>query len=67
VYYIVNQQADDVDAIWITEVWENEADHDASLEIPGVRELIGEAMPILAGPPEAGVKLTVLGGKGIDH
>jgi hypothetical protein len=32
-----------------------------------VRELIGEAMPILAGPPEAGVKLTVLGGKGIDH
>lgn len=63
--YLVSTDSDDQDAIWITEVWDSQEDHDQSLSIPGVRELIGQAMPILAGKPEKGQVLNVLGGAGI--
>ncbi|MEM7510616.1 MAG: antibiotic biosynthesis monooxygenase [Bacteroidota bacterium] len=63
--YLVSTDSDDEDAIWITEVWDSQEDHGQSLSIPGVRELIGQAMPILAGKPEKGQVLNVLGGAGI--
>ena len=63
--YLVSTDPADADAIWITEVWDSQEDHDQSLSIPRVRELIGKAMPILAGKPEKGQVLTVLGGAGI--
>lgn len=63
--YLVSTDSHDADAIWITEVWDSQEDHDQSLSIPGVRELIGKAMPILAGKPEKGQVLNVMGGAGI--
>jgi hypothetical protein len=41
-------------------------DHDNSLNIPGCREHISKAMPLFAGPPQKGITLEVIGGKGID-
>ncbi len=48
----------------VTEIWDSEEEHSASLSIEGVKELISEALPLLADPPEQ-IKLDVLGGKGI--
>lgn len=39
----------DADAIWITEVWKDEAAHKASLHLPQVQEAIRKARPIIAG------------------
>lgn len=64
ILYIVNTTPDKPDQIHIVEVWESEDDHDRSLQLPGVRELISEAIPILDGKPE-GITLNVLGGKGL--
>jgi quinol monooxygenase YgiN len=61
--YLVSTCPDQADTVWITELWRSEADHDASLEIGGVRELITQVRPILAGPPE-GTRLRPVGGKG---
>ncbi|MEO7295200.1 MAG: antibiotic biosynthesis monooxygenase family protein, partial [Candidatus Limnocylindria bacterium] len=47
--YLVSVAKADDDAVWITEVWQSEADHDASLSLPGVPELIGLARPLIAG------------------
>lgn len=47
--YIVAEDAADPDAIWITEVWNNEASHKASLQLPGVQAAIAKARPIIAG------------------
>jgi quinol monooxygenase YgiN len=47
--YIVARDATDADAIWITEVWDSTASHQASLTLPGVRAAIAQARPILAG------------------
>jgi quinol monooxygenase YgiN len=47
--YIVAKDPADADAIWITEVWDSEASHKASLQLPAVRVAIAKARPIIAG------------------
>ncbi|MDT0508278.1 putative quinol monooxygenase [Novosphingobium sp. MMS21-SN21R] len=47
-YEIWRDKADE-NAIWITEVWTDEASHKASLGLPQVQEAIRKARPIIAG------------------
>ena len=58
----VSHSPDDADTVWVTEVWDSKEDHDNSLSVAGVRELIGKAIPILDGPPQKGQELNVIGG-----
>jgi quinol monooxygenase YgiN len=46
--YIVAKDAKDENAIWVTEVWDSEQSHKASLAIPEVKEAIAKAMPLIA-------------------
>ena len=62
--YLVSLDQTTPDGVWVTEVWDSKDDHDNSLQVPGVRELIGQAMPLLDGRPEKGQELEVLGGTG---
>ncbi|MEM9673389.1 MAG: antibiotic biosynthesis monooxygenase [Bacteroidota bacterium] len=63
--YLISTDVSDKNSVWVTEVWDSQADHDDSLKDQRVRELISKAMPLLAGSPEKGQTLTVLGGAGI--
>ncbi len=65
ILYIVNKEVGNPDSIYIIEVWASKEDHDKSLGVPGVSELIKQALPILEGKPTGGTTLEVLGGKGI--
>ncbi len=65
--YIIGQDKAEPDAVWVTEVWDSKEDHDQSLSLLGVRELIGQAMPLLDGMPEKGQELEILGGAGITN
>src|SRR5215469_12908946 len=47
--YVVAQDSTNPDAIWITEVWDSQASHQASLSLPSVKEAISEARPLIAG------------------
>lgn len=47
--YVVAADVSDADAIWITEVWTDEASHKASLALPEVQAAIAKARPIIAG------------------
>ncbi len=58
--YAVGHRAGDPHTVFITEVWATKKDHDASLAVDGVRELIGEAMNILAEMPKQGKEITVV-------
>ncbi|MCA6077942.1 putative quinol monooxygenase [Fulvivirga sedimenti] len=64
--YMVALLEDDADAVQIIEVWDSREDHDNSLAYPGVKELIGRAMPLLSGSPKTGIHLSVLGGHGLN-
>jgi quinol monooxygenase YgiN len=64
--YLVSKDTQVGDHLWVFEVWDSQVDHDASLRLEGVRELIAKAIPLIDGRPEQAVLLEVLGGKGID-
>jgi quinol monooxygenase YgiN len=63
--YLVSQEKSEPNKVWITEAWTSEQAHDNSLNLPGVKELISQAMPLLAEPPKGGQKLRILGGHGL--
>jgi quinol monooxygenase YgiN len=46
--YIVAQDPRDADALWITEVWQSQDDHKASLKLPGVQAAIAKGRPLIA-------------------
>ncbi len=46
--YVVACDPANSDAVWITEVWDSEASHKASLQLPAVKAAIARAMPIIA-------------------
>ena len=62
--YVVALDAADENAVWITEVWDDEAAHKASLALPSVKAAIARAMPLIAdfGPSFV---TTPVGGTGI--
>lgn len=47
--YVIANDPDDPDAIWITEVWDSQASHQASLTLPPVQEAIAKGRPLIAG------------------
>lgn len=64
--YIVAADPANADAIWITEVWDSEASHQASLALPSVQAAIARGRPLIAGfdsrtvtTPVGGVGLSV--------
>jgi len=47
--YIVAHDPADPDAIWITEAWDSQDSHKASLALPAVQQAIALARPFIAG------------------
>ena len=47
--YVIARDPTNADAIWITEVWDSAASHQASLKLPAVQAAISKARPIIAG------------------
>lgn len=62
--YIIALDATDPDALWITEVWDSEASHQASLSLPAVKAAISRGRPLIAGFAERFVT-TPIGGHGL--
>ncbi len=63
IHYVVST-SDEPEAVWVSEVWTEQAAHDASLEPDDIRALIKEARPLIAGMSDQ-TELTVHGGKGL--
>ena len=62
--YIVAHDPADADAIWVTEVWTDEAAHRASLQVPEVRAAIQRGLPLIKTFSDATVT-TPVGGVGM--
>ena len=62
--YVVSQDRDDLDTIWVFEAWRDEAAHRASLDMPAVRGVIERGLPLIA--ERDGAKLEPVGGVGLD-
>ena len=62
-YVIAEDPADD-DALWITEVWNDAASHQASLALPSVQAAITRGRPLIAGF-DSRTETVPLGGHGL--
>jgi len=62
--YVVAEDPNDADALWVTEVWTDEAAHKASLSLPAVQAAIAKGRPLIAGF-DSRVVTKVLGGIGL--
>jgi len=49
VSYVVAQDNSDADAIWVTEIWVDQASHQASLKLPSVVNAMAKGRPLIAG------------------
>lgn len=64
-YVIARDPADD-NALWVTEVWDSQASHKASLSLPSVQEAIAKGRPLIAGFSNR-VETVPIGGYGIER
>jgi quinol monooxygenase YgiN len=64
VSFVVAHDPSDPDVVWITEVWDSQASHKASLAMPSVKASIERAMPLIA-KFEMNVETTPIGGIGL--
>lgn len=62
--YVIAKDSREEDAIWITEIWDSKASHDASLILPAVQESMAKGKPLIAafGQP---IVTTPVGGHGL--
>lgn len=62
--YVISVE-ENSDEVFVTEIWDSKEDHDNSLNVEGVKELIMQAMPLLSAQPEKGQELKCIGGFGV--
>jgi quinol monooxygenase YgiN len=62
-YVIASDPADD-NAVWITEVWDSQASHHASLSLPAVQAAIAKGRAVIAGFGSR-VETVPIGGHGV--
>ena len=63
--YIVSLDSTDPDGLWVTEVWDNQESHRASLQLPAVQAAIAKGRPLIAGFSNR-VETTPIGGVGLE-
>ena len=62
--YIIAKDQDDDNALWITEAWDSQASHQASLELESVQDAIAKGRPLIAGFGER-FETMPIGGQGL--
>jgi quinol monooxygenase YgiN len=62
--YVIANDPTDADALWITEVWDSKASHQASLALPAVKAAIAKGRPLIAGFSNR-VETVPIGGYGL--
>src|SRR4051812_12612205 len=60
--FVIGKDNNDKDSVWVTEIWDSKEDHDNSLKVEGVRELISKAIPMFAEQPQKIKELEIVGG-----
>ena len=62
--YVVAEDPTNADALWVTEVWADQAAHRASLQLPAVQAAIARGRPLIASFDNR-TETRVLGGIGL--
>ena len=64
VSYVIAEDRSDDNALWITEIWENQQSHQSSLSLDSVQDAIMRGKPLIAGFGER-IETSPVGGQGL--
>ena len=64
--YVIAADPSDDNVLWITEVWDSQASHQASLASPAVKDAIAKGRPLIASFGSR-VETVPIGGHGIER
>ena len=64
--YVIAHDPSDPDSLWITEVWDSQESHSASIALPEVKAAIARGRPLIAGFSNR-VETTPIGGYGLSQ
>jgi quinol monooxygenase YgiN len=64
ILYLVYEDVQDPNVIWVEDLWASEEEHTAALARPEVRPFVAQALPLLEGMPEQR-EIAPVGGKGL--
>ena len=59
--YVVAEDVSEPDTLWVTEIWDSEESHKASLKLPQVRAAIAKGRPLIAAFDTIGTTRPVAG------
>lgn len=59
--YILAKDSTDESVLWVTEIWDSEASHNASLTLPAVRNAMAQGKPLIGGVEKVAVTNPVAG------
>jgi quinol monooxygenase YgiN len=59
--YVLAKDSTDENILWVTEVWNSEASHDASLSLPAVKDAIAQGRPLVSAFEKIAVTTPVSG------
>jgi quinol monooxygenase YgiN len=62
--YVVASDSADPSSLWVTEIWDSQASHKASLQLPAVQAAMARGRPLIADLGDR-VETTPIGGHGI--
>jgi quinol monooxygenase YgiN len=62
--YVIATDPAEPDALWVTEVWDTQANHQASIALPGVKAAIAKGRALIAGFSNR-VETVPIGGHGL--
>jgi quinol monooxygenase YgiN len=63
--YVVNRSPNEPDVVWVTEIWASQEALDASLQLPAVRELIPQVLPLIEAGGMERIDVLPVGGVGL--
>lgn len=59
--YILAKDSANEGVLWVTEIWDSQASHDASLTLPAVRNAMAQGKPLIAGFEKVAITNPVAG------
>jgi quinol monooxygenase YgiN len=62
ILYLVNEDANDPNIIWVEDLWTSKEEHSAALNAPEMRPFIAKTIPLLESMPEQ-MEVIPVGGK----
>lgn len=64
ILYLVNEDAEDPNVLWVEDLWTSKEEHAAALAQPDLRPFIDRTIPLLERMPEQ-IEIVPVGGKGL--